>query len=78
MTAGAVPSPPHLSFASVHRRGWSSLYAALRDRRADVEALRNLLAERRFEDGIGRARVYAVDVSTWPHCDAETSPERGY
>ena len=26
-TAGAVPSPVHLSLAPVHRRGWGSLYA---------------------------------------------------
>lgn len=29
LTAGYVPSPPHLSLAPVHRRGWGSLYAAL-------------------------------------------------
>ena len=29
LTAGAVPSPPHLSLAPAHRRGWVSLYAAL-------------------------------------------------
>jgi hypothetical protein len=78
LTAGAVPSPRHLSLAPAHRRGWSSLYAALRHGRADAEALRNLLAGRRFEEGLGRVRVYAVDVSTWPRCDADSSPERGY
>ena len=30
LTAGKVPSPLHLSLVSVHRRGWGSLYAALR------------------------------------------------
>jgi len=30
LTAGAVPSPPHLSLAPVYRRGWCSLYAALK------------------------------------------------
>ncbi len=29
LTAGSIPSPPHLSLAPVHRRGWGSLYAAL-------------------------------------------------
>jgi hypothetical protein len=24
LTAGSVPSPPHLSLATVHRRGWGS------------------------------------------------------
>lgn len=27
---------------------------------------------------LDRARVYAVDRSSWPRCDAECSPERGY
>ncbi len=26
LTAGAVPSPAHLSLSLVHRRGWGSLY----------------------------------------------------
>jgi hypothetical protein len=30
LTSGAVPSPVHLSLAPAHRRGWGSLYAALR------------------------------------------------
>ena len=29
LTAASFPSPPHLSLAAVHRRGWGSLYAAL-------------------------------------------------
>jgi hypothetical protein len=29
LTAGAVPSPVHLSLAPAHRRGHGSLYAAL-------------------------------------------------
>lgn len=31
MTSGSVSSPVHLSLAPVHRRGWGSLYAALRE-----------------------------------------------
>ena len=30
LTADAAPSPVHLSLQAPHRRGWSSLYAALR------------------------------------------------
>ena len=26
----------------------------------------------------GAPPIYAVDVSVWPRCDAEASPERGY
>jgi hypothetical protein len=39
-----------------------------------------LLAEQPFDDGLVEERpaIYAVDVSSWPRCDAENSPERGY
>ncbi len=79
LTAGNVPSPPHLSLASVHRRGWGSLYAALSKGRIDTNELRELLAHQPMaHDDQDRPPVYAVDVSSWPHCDAECSPERGY
>lgn len=79
LTAGNVPSPPHLSLASVHRRGWGSLYAALSKGRIDTNELRELLAHQPMaNDDQDRPPVYAVDVSSWPHCDAECSPERGY
>lgn len=29
-------------------------------------------------DDKDRTPVYAVDVTPWPRCDAEASPERGY
>ena len=76
LTAGRVPSPPHLSLAPAHRRSWSSLYAALSKGRIDGEALRDLLA--RYLPGARGPVVYAVDVSAWPRCDAECSPGRGY
>jgi hypothetical protein len=81
LTAGSVHSPPHLSLESVHRRGWGSLYAALRHGRIDTEALRCLLASRFIateECGNDRPPVYAIDVSVWARCDAEASPGRGY
>ncbi len=76
LTAGVVPSPAHLSLQPAHRRGWGSLYAALRWGRLDAEALRKLLASHPLAGG--EPPVYAVDVSVWPRCDAEASPERGY
>lgn len=76
LTAGHVPSPPHLSLATVHRREWGSLYAALSKGRIDSEAVRELLASNDL--GAKGTPVYAVDVSPWPRCDAETSPRRGY
>ena len=80
LTAGPVPSPPHLSLAAVHRRGWGSLYAALSMGRTDEAGLRDLLSRH----PLGGAEpgccppIYAVDVSVWPRCDAQTSPQRGY
>jgi hypothetical protein len=74
LCADPVPSLAHLSLQPVHQRGWGSTYAALAHGRVDAEALRDLLARHRLQDG---EPIYAVDVSTWPRCDAETSPERG-
>lgn len=75
LCAGPVTSPAHLSLQASHRRGWGSLYAALVCGRLDVAALRRLVAAHPLEDG---QPIYAVDVSVWGRCDAETSPGRGY
>jgi hypothetical protein len=72
---GPVASLPHLSLEPAHRRGWGSLYAALAHGRMDAERLRDLLAGQPLAGGLP---IYAVDVTTWPRCDAECSPERGY
>jgi hypothetical protein len=77
--SAAVPSPAHLSLQAPHRRGWGSLYAALRRGRIDAAALRELLARHPLAGcSADQPSVYAVDVSVWPRCDAETSPQRGY
>jgi DDE superfamily endonuclease len=73
---GAVPSPAHLSLQAPHRRGWGSLYAALDRGRIDAESLRRLLARHPLAES--ETPIYAVDVSVWPRCDAECSPERGF
>lgn len=84
LSAGSAPSPVDLSLGSVHRRGWVSLYAALRHGRLEIEALRDLLADHPLDGADGddhcedHPRVYAVDRSVWARCDAESSPERGY
>jgi hypothetical protein len=75
LTGGPVPSPAHLSLEAAYRRGWGSLYAALARGEIDAEALRTLLGEPRLT---GAPPVYAIDVSVWPRCDAEASPERGF
>jgi hypothetical protein len=73
---GAVPSPAHLSLQVPHRRGWGSLYAALDRGRIDAESLRRLLTRHPLAES--ETPIYAVDVSVWPRCDAECSPERGF
>ncbi len=77
LAADASPSPVHLSLQAPHRRGWGSLYAALRRGRIDAEALRGLFAGHPLA-GSGATPVFAVDVSVWDRSDAESSPERGY
>jgi hypothetical protein len=75
LCAQTLPSLPHLSLEPVCRRGWGSVYAALARGRIDTERLRDLLV-----DCLPPADplVFAVDVTTWPRCDAECSPCRGY
>jgi DDE superfamily endonuclease len=75
LCAPVVPSLPHLSLEPVCRRGWGSGYAALTCGQIDTQRLRDLLA-RSLPDA--DPLVFAVDVTTWPRCDAECSPERGY
>lgn len=79
LTAGAVPSPVHLSLAPAHRRGWGSLYAALARGAVPAAAVERLLAAQPLPlDEEGGVPLYAVDGSVWARCDAETSPERGF
>jgi hypothetical protein len=65
----------HLSLEPVCRRGWGSVYDALARGRVDTERLRDLLVSSLPD---ADPLVFAVDVTTWPRCDAECSPERGY
>jgi hypothetical protein len=65
----AAPEP-----GTIHQRGWGSTDAALACGQIDAEQLRDLLASHLPPaDPLG----FAVDVTTWPRCDAEGSPERG-
>jgi DDE superfamily endonuclease len=75
LCAQAVSSLPHLSLEPVCRRGWGSVYAALARGQIDTERVRDLLAASLPDAG---PLVFAVDVTTWPRCDAECSPCRGY
>src|SRR5215213_3969894 len=78
LTAGAFPSPVHLSLEPTHRRRWGSLYAALSRGRTDEDAMRKLVVHHPLVEERTATPVYAVDVSVWTRCDAEASPERGY
>jgi hypothetical protein len=75
LAAETVTSLPHLSLQAPHRRGWGSLYDALADGSLDVAALQRLLTWQAVGDG---PAVYTVDLSVWPRCDTEASPERGF
>jgi len=76
LARGAAPSSTvHLSLEAVHRRGWGSLYGALRHEQIDAEAHGDLLARLLLESV--HPPVYAVDVSAWPRNDAEASPGEG-
>jgi DDE superfamily endonuclease len=55
--------------------GHGSVYAALAEGRIDAGGLRDLLVAYRLA---GWPLVFAVDGTSWPRCDAETSPQRGY
>jgi hypothetical protein len=50
LTTNTNPSLVHLGLASVHRRGWGSLYAALNKGRIGAGVLRNLLARLQLAD----------------------------
>ena len=75
LAGDAIASLPHLSLVPLHRRGWGSVYAGLSQGRLDPDALRARVAGHPLAGG---RPIYAVDVSVWPRCDAEASPERGF
>jgi len=73
LTTGPVPSLPFLSVQPQHHRRWGSLYDALAVGQISSQTLEHLLSSHPLAGG---EPIYAVDVSVWPRCDAETSPER--
>jgi DDE superfamily endonuclease len=74
LATGPISSLPLLSMQPVHQRRWGSLYDALAVGQISTRSLEQLLANHPLAGG---EPIYAVDVSVWPRCDAETSPERG-
>ncbi len=75
LAAESMASLPHLSLLPVHRRGWGSAYAALAVGEVDADRVAEVLAAH-APKVVGP--VFAVDASTWPRCDAECSPGRGF
>jgi hypothetical protein len=74
-SAAPVSSVPALSLEPAFRRSHGSLYKALARGQIDEAGLRALLVANLPP---GWPLVFAVDASSWPRCDAETSPERGF
>src|SRR5260221_13581507 len=74
LRTGPIPSLPWLSIQPRHQRRWGSLYDALSVGQITTPALEHLLGTHPLAGG---EPIDAVDVSVWPRCDAETSPERG-
>jgi hypothetical protein len=72
---GPVSSVPMLSLEPTFRRGHGSLYKALTRGSLDADRLRDTLVAHRPADW---PAIFAVDASSWPRCDAETSPARGF
>jgi hypothetical protein len=70
---GPVAAAPEPGAGLPARLG--SAYAALARGRIDTERLRDLLASSLPD---ADPLVFAVEATTWPRCDAECSPERGY
>lgn len=77
LTAGSVPSPPSEPHWRTPTRVRKPL-CGLEQGKPHGEQMQGLLAGQRLANDLDRARVYAVDRSSWPRCDAETSPGRGY
>jgi hypothetical protein len=70
---GLVASLPYLSLEPAFRRGHGMIYQALGEGGIDEEALRGLLVAVRPRDW---PLVFAIDASTYPRPEAETSPGR--
>src|SRR5258708_28523093 len=73
LTTGPVPALPLLSVQAHYQRRWGSLYDALAVGEISSRTLEQFLSHHPLAGG---QPIYAVDVSFWPRCDAETSPRR--
>lgn len=75
LTAPRAATLPYLSLEPCFRRGHGMVYQALCEGGIDEEALRDLLVATRPR---GWPLVFAIDASTYPRPEAETSPGREF
>jgi hypothetical protein len=75
LAAGRAGSLPYLSLEPAFRRGHGMVYQGLSEGAVDEEALRDLLVAARPRDW---PLVFAIDASTYPRPEAETSPDREF
>ena len=80
LTAGSVPSPPHLRAwrPSIGAAGVASTPRSVWDAWMKEVCGACSLGTLSETETSANPSIYALDVSVWPRCDAETSPERGY
>lgn len=75
LLSGPIRSFAELSLCPVFRRGWSSLYGALKLGVLDEEWLRRFLARQAQSDGL---TVFDLDGSAWPRPKARSLQDRQY
>jgi hypothetical protein len=79
LTETQARSLPELSHSPFFDRQWTSVYAALRDGKIDIEELRGLCVRSVLADLPEDAPVWiAVDATPVERPEAETSEDRGY
>lgn len=69
LTSDKVRSFAELSLSPLHRRSWSSAYAAIEKGQQDNDYLRRLFIHHLPNE---RVQVFALDASKWIHADART------
>ena len=69
LTGCRIQSFAELSLSPLHRRAYSSAYAAMKRGRQDVSRLRQVFAEQVPSD---EELVMSLDASKWPHRQADT------
>lgn len=70
-----IRSYPELSLSPVFRRKWASIYAAIECGRQDLSWLESYVMQQIPTKG---PRVFALDVSCWPHPAAKALADRQY